>query len=383
MTRVSLRSLATRNGLLLTTALTLAAAAGCDDRPFQELEQRKAAAAKAAAAAKVSSDAAKAAPKETLAADELKVFAALPKEFSSSENPANDAKIALGRMLYHDPRLSLAQDISCNSCHDITRYGVDGEKTSPGHKGQRGDRNSPTVYNAGGHVAQFWDGRAENVEAQAKGPILNPGEMAMPDEKAVLAVVDSIPEYVKLFKDAFPSDKKPVSYGNLANAIGAFERRLVTPSRWDKFLEGDKSALSDQEKEGLALFVRTGCPGCHSGPAVGGGSFQKLGLIKPYPDQSDLGRFKVTKSEADKMVFRVPSLRNVEKTGPYFHNGSIATLEEAVKLMAHHQLGKDLTAPEVGLIVTFLKTLTGDLPLDYAKAPELPKSTDKTPKPKT
>jgi cytochrome c peroxidase len=383
MTRITTRPFASKKGLWLASSLALAAAAGCDDRPFQELEQRKAAAEKAAAAAKASAEAAKAAPKVTIADEDLKPFAPLPKEFPSAENPANDAKIALGRMLYHDKRLSLAQDISCNSCHDVTRYGVDGEKTSPGHKGQRGDRNSPTVYNAGGHLAQFWDGRAANVEAQAKGPILNPGEMAMPDEKAVLAVVESIPEYVKLFQDAFPGDKKAVSYGNLANAIGAFERRLVTPSRWDKFLEGDKAALSDKEKEGLALFVKTGCPGCHAGPAVGGGSFQKLGLIRPYPDQSDLGRFKITKNEADKMYFRVPSLRNVEKTAPYFHNGSIASLEEAVKLMAHHQLGKDLTAPEIDLIVTFLKTLTGELPLDYAKAPELPKSTDKTPKPKT
>jgi len=370
-------------GLLLVSSLALAGAAGCDNRPFEELEQRKAATERAKAQAAATASASAEAKAVAISADDLRPFRPLPKEFATELNPVTDAKIQLGRMLFHDKRLSLAQDISCNSCHDVTKFGVDGEKTSPGHKGSRGDRNSPTVYNAGGHVAQFWDGRAATLEDQAKGPILNPGEMAMHDEKAVLAVVESIPEYVKLFKDAFPKDKKAVSYTNLANAIGAFERRLVTPSRWDKFLEGDTNALTTEEKAGFALFTKTGCPGCHSGPAVGGGSFQKLGLIKPYPDQSDLGRFKVTKEEGDKMMFRVPSLRNIEKTAPYFHNGSIATLEEAVKTMGHHQLGKELTDKEIASIVTFLKALTGELPLDYAKAPELPKSTDKTPKPKT
>jgi cytochrome c peroxidase len=367
----------------LVSSLALAGAAGCDNRPFEELEQRKAATERAKAQAAATASASAEAKAVAISADDLRPFRPLPKEFATELNPVTDAKIQLGRMLFHDKRLSLAQDISCNSCHDVTKFGVDGEKTSPGHKGSRGDRNSPTVYNAGGHVAQFWDGRAATLEDQAKGPILNPGEMAMHDEKAVLAVVESIPEYVKLFKDAFPKDKKAVSYTNLANAIGAFERRLVTPSRWDKFLEGDTNALTTEEKAGFALFTKTGCPGCHSGPAVGGGSFQKLGLIKPYPDQSDLGRFKVTKEEGDKMMFRVPSLRNIEKTAPYFHNGSIASLEEAVKTMGHHQLGKELTDKEIASIVTFLKALTGELPLDYAKAPELPKSTDKTPKPKT
>jgi cytochrome c peroxidase len=370
-------------GLALATSLLAAAAAGCDDRPFEELEQRKAAAAKAASAASASAAAAKAAPPAVIDASDLKPFSPLPKEFASDANPITDAKVTLGRMLYHDKRLSLAQDISCNSCHDVARYGVDGEKTSPGHKGQRGDRNSPTVYNAGHHVAQFWDGRAATLEDQAKGPILNPGEMAMPDEKAVLAVVESIPEYVKLFKEAFPSDKKAISYDNLAKAIGAFERKLVTPSRWDRFLEGDAKALTEKEKQGFAIFTKTGCPGCHSGPAVGGGSYQKLGLSKPYPDQSDLGRYNVTKDEAYKMFFRVPSLRNVEKTAPYFHNGSIATLEEAVKKMGWHQLGKELSAQEIDLVVAFLKSLTGELPTELVKVPELPASTDKTPKPKT
>ncbi|MBM4375309.1 MAG: cytochrome-c peroxidase [Deltaproteobacteria bacterium] len=371
--------LARLSTVVLATSLLVAAAAGCDDRPFQELEQRKAAVAKAA----VSAAAAKAAPAVALDPTDLKPFSPLPKEFPSEANPITEAKVTLGQLLYHDKRLSLAQDISCNSCHDVARYGVDGEKTSPGHKGHRGDRNSPTVYNAGHHVAQFWDGRAATFEDQAKGPILNPGEMAMPDEKAVLAVVESIPEYVTLFKKAFPSDKKAISYDNLAKAIGAFERKLVTPSRWDRFLEGDAKALTEKEKQGFAVFTKTGCPGCHAGPAVGGGSFQKLGLIKPYPDLKDVGRFNVTKEEDDRFKFRVPSLRNVDKTGPYFHDGSIATLEEAVKKMAWHQLGKELSATEIDLVLAFLKSLTGELPAELVKVPELPASTAKTPKPKT
>lgn len=313
---------------------------------------------------------------------DLTFFKPLPAKFESNTNPITDPKVKLGRMLYFENRLSLNQEISCNSCHDLTRYGVDSQATSPGHKGQRGGRNSPTVYNAAGHVAQFWDGRAATVEDQAKGPILNPIEMAMPSSDSVLKVLKSIPEYPKLFKDAFPDDKEAVTYDNLAKAIGAFERQLVTPSRWDKFLLGDQGALNEAEKAGFAKFAKLGCPTCHNGANVGGAQFQKLGLVKPYPDQSDLGRFDVTKNDSDKMFFRVPSLRNVEKTGPYFHKGQIATLEEAVKTMAHHQLGADLKDDEIASVVTWLKTLTGEVPAAYIVKPELPASGEKTPKPK-
>ncbi|AUX19948.1 cytochrome C peroxidase [Sorangium cellulosum] len=311
---------------------------------------------------------------------DVKAFKVLPAKFEYDKNPITDDKVTLGRMLWYETRLSKNHDISCNSCHDLSNYGVDNKPFSPGHKGQLGGRNSPTAYNAGHHVAQFWDGRAENLEEQAKGPILNPVEMAMPDEKRVIATLKSIPEYVKLFKAAFPDDKDPVTYDNMARAIGAFERGLVTPSRFDKYLGGDDKALTAEEKAGFHKFISLGCPTCHTGVAVGGSSFQKLGLVKEYPGLKDNGRFDHTKDEKDKFFFRVPSLRNVEKTFPYYHDGSIASLDEAVKTMAWHQLGVEAKPEEVKSIVTFLKALTGDLPTEYIKKPELPPSTATTPK---
>jgi cytochrome c peroxidase len=198
--------------------------------------------------------------------------------------------------------------------------------------------------------------------------------MAMPSEKVVVAKLKSIPGYVAAFKAAFPDDKNPVSYENMAKAIGAFERRLVTPSKWDRFLGGDQAALTDAEKAGFNKFVEVGCQACHAGAYVGGSMYQKLGAVTPWDDTSDLGRFAVTKQDADRMMFKVPGLRNIEKTGPYYHHGGIATLEDAVKEMAEHQLGKKLTDPDVQSIVTWLKTLTGEVPAEYVKEPELPKS---------
>jgi len=311
----------------------------------------------------------------------LGIFKALPPVMDSAANPISDAKVALGRMLYFDARLSKGQDVSCNSCHVLSHYGVDNQPVSDGYKGQKGTRNSPTVYNAAGHFVQFWDGRATNVEEQAKGPILNPVEMAMPDEKRVRAVIDSMPEYVEAFQKAFPGEKHPVTFDNLAKAIGAFERNLVTVSRWDKFLGGDQAALSDAEKAGLNKFLDVGCQTCHNGVYVGGSMFQKLGLAKPWDNVKDPGRFSVTKQETDRMVFKVPTLRNIEKTAPYYHDGSISTLDEAVRQMADHQLARTLSKEETDSIVAFLKALTGELPAEYIKEPALPKSTDKTPQP--
>ena len=311
----------------------------------------------------------------------LGIFKALPPVMDSAANPISDAKVALGRMLYFDARLSRGQDVSCNSCHVLSHYGVDNQPVSDGYKGQKGTRNSPTVYNAAGHFVQFWDGRATNVEEQAKGPILNPVEMAMPDEKRVRAVIDSMPEYVEAFQKAFPGEKHPVTFDNLAKAIGAFERNLVTVSRWDKFLGGDQAALSDAEKAGLNKFLDVGCQPCHNGVYVGGSMFQKLGLAKPWDNVKDPGRFSVTKQETDRMVFKVPTLRNIEKTAPYYHDGSISTLDEAVRQMADHQLARTLSKEETDSIVAFLKALTGELPAEYIKEPALPKSTDKTPQP--
>jgi cytochrome c peroxidase len=320
-------------------------------------------------------------PKVVVEAARLQVFKVLPAQMESAENPITEEKVALGRMLYYDPRLSKGQDISCNTCHPLDKYGVEHEAVSTGHKGQKGTRNAPTVYNAAGHFVQFWDGRAPTIEEQAKGPVLNPVEMAMPNQKQALLVLKSIPEYVDLFKKAFPGDKDPVTYDNMAKAIGAFERKLVTASRWDRFLAGDQAALTDEEKAGLNKFLDAGCQTCHSGVYLGGSMFQKLGAVKPWEDSHDVGRFAVTKQEPDKLVFKVPSLRNIEKTAPYYHDGSVKTLEDAVTKMGSYQLGKELKPEEVASIVTFLKALTGELPADYIKPPVLPKSTARTPKP--
>ncbi len=284
-------------------------------------------------------------------------FAPLPDTAPSAENPITAEKVALGKKLYLDTRLSKDETLSCNSCHNLKTFGVDNEPTSPGHKGQRGGRNSPSSFNAALHASQFWDGRAATVEKQALGPILNPGEMAMPSEAVVIERLKQDKDYPKQFAAAFPGEKDPMSYANVGNAIGAFERTLITPSRFDQFLKGDDNALTPEEKKGAQAFVQTGCIACHNGATLGGMMFQKLGLVKPYPTK-DMGRFEVTKNESDKMMFKVPSLRNVAKTGPYFHDGSVKTLEESVSQMAEYQLGKQLTPEQVTEIVTFLNSLT-------------------------
>lgn len=309
------------------------------------------------------------------------LFKPLPSRFDTPENPATPEKIALGRMLYFDTRLSRGQDLSCASCHDVTAGGADQKPFSAGHKGQLGGRNSPTVFNAAGQVAQFWDGRAPTVEEQAKGPVLNPVEMAMPDANYVVEVLASMPGYTKAFAAAFPGEAKPITYDNFARAIGAFERGLVTPTRFDELLAGKDDALSPAERDGLALFTSTGCASCHNGPLVGGSMYMKLGVVQPYANAKDQGRYDLTKNESDRMYFKVPVLRNVEKTGPYFHDGSIGDLSSAVKTMASLQLGKQLTDAEAASIVTFLHALTGAPPADYIAVPPLPASTAKTPKP--
>lgn len=243
-----------------------------------------------------------------------------------------------------------------------------------GDVGHAGERNAPSVYNAAGQAAQFWDGRAATVEEQAKGPVLNPKEMAMPDSGAVLAHMLASPEYRAAFRRAFPSQRDPISYDNIGRAIGAFERGLVTPGRWDRYLAGDASALSPSEERGAAIFVHAGCAGCHGGSYVGGGSFQKLGLVQPWPSLADSGRIRITHRASDLYVFKVPSLRNVEKTGPYFHDGAVASLDSAILLMGRHQLGIELTAAERADIRAWLSSLTGELPGDYIAQPPQPKT---------
>jgi cytochrome c peroxidase len=307
-------------------------------------------------------------------------FGELPDEAASTANPVTDAKIELGRILFFDPRLSKNHDVSCNSCHGLASFGVDGDATSAGHRGQRGGRNSPTVYNAALHIAQFWDGRAADVEEQAKGPVLNPIEMAMPSEAAVIAVLESIPGYAPLFAAAFPDESDPITYDNMARAIGAFERRLITSDRLDAFILGGDTALNADELAGLETFLDIGCITCHMGPTIGGSMYRKLGLVQPF-ETEDNGRFDVTNDEADRHVFKVPSLRNIAMTGPYFHDGSVTSLEEAIRLMGWHQLGLELTDAQIASVATFLGSLSGTVEPEYIQAPELPESGPDTPAP--
>jgi cytochrome c peroxidase len=266
------------------------------------------------------------------------------------------SKIALGEKLYFEKKLSINNTISCNSCHMLDKFGVDNEATSPGHDGTRGGRNSPSSYNAALHFRQFWDGRAKDVEEQALGPILNPIEHGLRTEKDAIEKI-STPEYVAMFNKAFPGEKNPMLYKNIGRAIGAFERTLMTPSRFDDYLKGDIHALNEQERAGLETFMQVGCTSCHNGVAIGGTSYQKLGVVKKYPTK-DLGRYEVTKKRRDKYKFKVPGLRNVTKTQPYFHDGSIKTLSEAIDVMAEYQLNKKLTKEEIASIKSFLSSLT-------------------------
>ena len=297
----------------------------------------------------------------------VSMFGKLPEVAENPENLITEEKVALGKKLYLDNRLSKDNTQSCNTCHDLKTYGVDNLSTSPGNDGGLGTRNSPTVFNAALHMSQFWDGREPDVEAQAGGPILNPVEMAMPSEEVVIERLSKIDEYNTLFAKVFPDDKKPISYKNIQNAIGAFERTLITPSRFDKFVDGDIDALTDVEKDGLQLFISTGCTACHSGNVLGGNIYQKFGLFDDYWKHTkstviDDGKFSVTKNESDKYVFKSPSLRNIEKTYPYFHDGSVTDLKEAVRIMAKVQLNKELAEKDLNNLVAFLNSLTGKLP---------------------
>jgi cytochrome c peroxidase len=269
------------------------------------------------------------------------------------------ALVNLGKELYFEKALSKNNSQSCNTCHQVEgkKGGVDNEPTSEGAFGQRGGRNSPTTLNAGFQFAQFWDGRADDLVAQAKGPVLNPVEMAMPDEAEVVKRLQGMPKYQGLFRDAFPGAAPAVTYDNMAKAIAAFERTLVTHDRFDDFLKGDDKALKPTEIQGLHEFLTLGCTTCHYGPVMGGQVYQKLGLVNPYPTE-DKGRFDVTKDEDDQFKFKVPMLRNIAITGPYFHKGQHATLEEVVRKMAWHQLGKELADEQVKSLVAFLQTLT-------------------------
>ena len=297
-------------------------------------------------------------------------------------NPITPEKIELGKMLYFDPRLSKSALISCNTCHNVGLGGSDFQPTGTGHAWQHGTRNDITSFNAVFNTSQFWDGRAKTLAEQAKGPLLNPVEMANTEDR-VLSTINSMPEYVSLFKKSFAKDKNPVTFDNLAKAIEAFEATLITPnSRFDKFLKGDKAALNAAEKAGLQAFMDNGCDACHNGVNIGGDALEKFGVVElPSAEiiNNDYGRYNVTKNEDDKYVFKTPTLRNVALTPPYFHSGKVYSLFDAVKIMAKVQVGSELTDKDASNIVAFLETLTGELPkITY---PVLPASTNQTPKP--
>jgi len=288
------------------------------------------------------------------------------------------AKVEVGKKLWFEPRLSKSGAISCNSCHNLTRGGSDNLATSIGHNWQEGPINSPTVLNSSLSMAQFWDGRAADLQEQAGGPIANPMEMAA-DHVLAVDVINSIPQYREEFAEVYGSTE--VSIDNITDAIAVFEETLVTPdSRFDLWLKGDDSALSEQELAGYNTFKNIGCVACHNGPAVGGNSFQRMGVMEPYQTSNPAeGRVAVTGNDADRFGFKVPSLRNVELTYPYFHDGAYWELEEAVDIMARLQLGRELSDEDIGNVVAFLKTLTGKQP--SMTLPILPPSTNETPRP--
>jgi cytochrome c peroxidase len=284
----------------------------------------------------------------------------------SEQNKLSKPKLELGRQLFHDPRLSEHNQRACNDCHQLPDYGVDGKKVSPG-----GKRNVPTVYNAAGHF-EFSDGKAKTIEEQAEQALLSPTQTGAVSAEAVVATISEMPEYVNAFRAAFPSDPQPVTFENIGRAIGAFERSLTTRGRWDAFLEGDPSALQGQEGEGLKLFLNLGCAVCHTGEELGGTMYEKLGAVERWPNQQDQGRYETTKKDADRMMFKVPTLRNIVETAPYFHDGAADDLATAVTMMAKYQTGMKLEAAEVSAIVAWLESLTGQPTSAQTATPSLP-----------
>ena len=296
----------------------------------------------------------------------------LPKEAENPDNPVTDEKVALGQMLYHDTRLSATGEISCNSCHDLAGSGDDGRPVSPGINGQLGTRNSPTVFNAALQRSQFWDGRAADVEEQVGKQLLNPVEMGMPSEQAVVDALAAIPGYAEPFRKAFPDAAEPITFENVRLAIAAFERRLLTPGRFDAWLGGKLDALTKEEVAGFRVYMDVGCSQCHTSTLVGGDMLQKLGLREPY-DTKDKGLAESSGRRSDEFMFKVSQLRNVTRTGPWLHDGSFTKLEDLIKTMAKYQLGRELTDDQTQALVTFLGSLEGELDPALKKTPELPK----------
>lgn len=305
------------------------------------------------------------------------LFSPLPKAMETEQNPVTPEKVRLGKILFYESRISIDGTVSCAKCHPVSLHAADGLKVSVGNNCKANPRNAPTLFNAAAQISQHWIGNRTSVEDQAKQSVIGPPSFGMVKYEDVEKRLKDYKDYVSLFKAAFPEDKEPVTVDNFAKAIGAFERTLVTPSPFDAYLKGKENAITPGQRRGLKTFMDTGCMGCHSGTYVGGQMYQKFGLIEPYwkytkSEKIDEGKYAVTKVEADKYFFKVPILRNVEKTPPYFHDGSVDTMGEAVMIMAKVQLGRDLTGQQAGEIVDFLKSLTGKIPGDALMVPLLP-----------
>lgn len=369
--------------IFVQLALPLAAAAvltACGNEPSEKTQAATEAASAVAPSEKAAVPSDASAEDQALLQRAQGVFAPLPNEEEMQKlRPFTKEQVKLGQQLWYDARLSRGNTVSCNSCHNLATAGVDNLPTSQGHKGKFGGRNSPTALNAAVLDSQFWDGRAKDVEEQAGGPLQNPVEMANASGEAAAGKIAKIPEYQALFKAAFPQDGG-VTFKNITAALGAFERTLLTPTKWDDYLKGNANALNEQERKGVRAFMDNGCIACHRGVGLGGNSFQKFGLVQgPYwkfidDPKHDTGRAEVTHNAADEFFFRVPGLRNVAKTYPYFHNGSVWELDKAVKIMAQTQLGKDLPQEDVDNIVAFLNALSGEVPEQARVVPELPVS---------
>jgi cytochrome c peroxidase len=308
------------------------------------------------------------------------IFQPLPKDGASTESPTTRERVELGRALFFDARLTVDGNMSCSSCHQPAFYGTDALPKAIGVKQRPHPRNAPTVLNAGALNIIHWRGDRDSLEDQVAKAVTSPITSGQPDENAVINRLSRIAGYPPLFKAAFPDEAQPITLHNIANAISAYERTLLTPSPFDAYLAGNQEALSPAARAGLAKFISTGCVACHNGVGVGGAMFQKFGVVEDYwkatgSDPVDQGRAEITKDPADLYVFRVGSLRNVAMTPPYFHDGSVATLPEAVKVMARVQLGVTLSDADTREIVAFLESLTGELPANFATAPVLPSGT--------
>lgn len=314
---------------------------------------------------------------DALVTTALQVLGPLPASMPSEENPITPEKVKLGKMLFYEPRISADGTVSCAKCHPIALYAADGLRRSLGHNCKENPRNDPTLFNAASQISEHWIGNRTSVEDQAKQAIIGPPSFGMPSYESAEKILRTYKEYPILFRAAFPSDKEPVTVDNFAKAVGAFERTLVTPAPFDAFLKGNMDAITSQQRKGLWTFMNERCVGCHFSPYVGGQTYHKFGIFEPYQkytksEKVDEGRFAVTKNESDKFVFKVPVLRNVAMTPPYFHDGSVDKLSDAVWIMGKIQLGKDLPKEQVQDIVAFLHALTGTIPEEARTIPLLP-----------